>query len=215
MQKSRRVPRRAHILDVAAEVLDEKGYRDTTMLEVARRSNASKETLYAWFGDKLGLFEAVIRRNAGRIRLALNGHLDSDTSVESALADFGRELAAHLLCDNAVSINRAAISEARAGPSLAGSLSKSGREPIRRTSSGISSNATRADCSMLKTRTRPSILSLDFSWEMHRLNDCSGSWRPPPKPTSKRGLGGWRRSSFGSMGHKFSVHGRDRPRGFD
>jgi len=133
MQKSRRTPRRAHILDIAAEVLAEKGYRDTTMLEVARRSNASKETLYAWFGDKLGLFEAVIRRNAGRIRLALNGHLDSDTSVESALADFGRELAAHLLCDNAVSINRAAISEARAGPSLAGSLSKSGREPIQRT----------------------------------------------------------------------------------
>ncbi len=133
MQKSRRVPRRAHILDVAAEVLAEKGYRDTTMLEVARRSSASKETLYAWFGDKLGLFEAVIRRNAGRVRLALNGHLDSDTSVEPALTDFGRELAAHLLGDNAVSINRAAISEARAGPSLAGSLSKSGREPIQRT----------------------------------------------------------------------------------
>lgn len=133
MQKSRRLPRRAHILDVAAKVLAEKGYRDTTMLEVARRSSASKETLYAWFGDKLGLFEAVIRRNAGRIRLALNGHLDSGTSVESALADFGQELAAHLLCDNAVSINRAAISEARSGPSLAGSLSKSGREPIQRT----------------------------------------------------------------------------------
>lgn len=103
------------------------------MLEVARRSNASKETLYAWFGDKLGLFEAVIQRNAGRIRVALNGHLDGDTSVESALTDFGRTLAAHLLCDNAISINRAAISEARSGPSLAGSLSKSGREPIHRT----------------------------------------------------------------------------------
>ena len=67
------------------------------------------------------------------IRLALNGHLDGDTSVESALTDFGRALAAHLLCDNAVAINRAAISEARSGPSLAGSLSKSGRAPIHRT----------------------------------------------------------------------------------
>ena len=132
MRKSSRVPRRAHILDIAAEVLAERGYRDTTMLEVARRSNASKETLYAWFGDKLGLFEAVIRRNAGRIRVALSRHLDGDTSVESALIDFGRALAAHLLCDNAVSINRAAISEAYSSPSLAGSLSKSGREPIQR-----------------------------------------------------------------------------------
>ena len=130
---SSRAPRRAHILDIAAKVLAERGYRDTAMLEVAQRANASKETLYAWFGDKLGLFEAVIRRNAGAVRLALNGHLDGQTSVESALTDFGRALAAHLLCDNAVAINRAAISEARSGPSLAGSLSKSGRAPIHRT----------------------------------------------------------------------------------
>ncbi len=133
MKKSRRATRRAHILDIAARVLAERGYRDTTMLEVAQRSSASKETLYAWFGDKRGLFEAVIRRNARGIRSVLNGHLDGETSVESALTDFGRELAAHLLCDNAVSINRAAISEARSGPSLAGSLSRSGREPIQRT----------------------------------------------------------------------------------
>ena len=103
------------------------------MLEVARRSSASKETLYAWFGDKLGLFEAVIRRNAGRVRLALNGHLGGETSVEVALTDFGRALATHLLCDNAIAINRAAISEATSGPSLASSLSKLGREPIHRT----------------------------------------------------------------------------------
>ena len=133
MKKSSRTPRRAHILDVAAKILAERGYRDTTMLEVARRASASKETLYAWFGDKLGLFEAVIRRNAGAVRLALNGHLDEDTSVESALTNFGRALAAHLLCDNAVAINRAAISEARSGPTLAGSLSKFGRAPIHRT----------------------------------------------------------------------------------
>ena len=133
MKKSSRAPRRAHILDVAAKILAERGYRDTTMLEVARRASASKETLYAWFGDKLGLFEAVMRRNAGAVRLALNGHLDGDTSVESALTNFGRALAAHLLCDNAVAINRAAISEARSSPSLADSLSKSGRAPIHRT----------------------------------------------------------------------------------
>ena len=86
---------------------------------VARQASASKETLYAWFGEKLGLFEAVMRRNAGRARVALNGHLDDDTPVEAALTEFGHALAAHLLCDNAVAINRAAISEARSGPSLA------------------------------------------------------------------------------------------------
>ena len=102
------------------------------MLEVARRSSASKETLYAWFGDKLGLFEAVMRRNAGLVRVALNGHLDGQTSVEAALTDFGRALAGHVLCDNAVAVTRAAISEARSGPSLANSLFKSAHDPISR-----------------------------------------------------------------------------------
>ena len=131
MKKSSRTPRRGHILDVAAKVLAERGYRDTTMLEVAKRASASKETLYAWFGDKLGLFEAVTRRNAVRVRVALNGHLDSDTPVEVALTDFGRALATHLLCDNAVSIHRAAISEASSGRVLADSLARVGRDPIR------------------------------------------------------------------------------------
>ncbi len=133
LKKSSRVPRRGHILDVAAKVLAERGYRDTTMLEIARRSSASKETLYAWFGDKLGLFEAVVRRNAVRVRVALNGHLDRDTPVETTLAAFGYALATHVLCDNAVAISRAAIAEASSGSVLAGSLTRVGREPIRRT----------------------------------------------------------------------------------
>ncbi len=74
-----------------------------------------------------------MRRNAGRVRVALNGHLDGHTSVEAALTDFGRALVAHVLCDNAVAVTRAAISEARSGPSLASSLSKSAHDPIRRT----------------------------------------------------------------------------------
>ena len=129
-RKLSRAPRRAQILDAAVKVLAGRGYRDTTMLEVARRSSASKETLYAWFGNKPGLFDAVIRRNAERFRRALDGHLDGDAPVEAALTGFGRAMAAHLLGDNAVAINRAAISEASSGPSLAESLSRLCRDPI-------------------------------------------------------------------------------------
>ena len=126
-----RTPRRAHILDVTARVLAECGYRGATMLEVARRSSASKETLYACFGNKPGLIEAVIRQDAERFFRALNGHLDGDTPLEAALTGFGQTMAAHFLGDDAVAINRAAISEASASPSLAASLSRSCREPVR------------------------------------------------------------------------------------
>ncbi len=126
------VPRRAQILDIAVDILVERGYRDTTMLAVAQRAAASKETLYAWFGDKLGLFEAVVRRNAARTRVKVNEYPDN-VPVESVLTDFGRVLAAVLLDEQAVAIDRAAVAEARSAPSLAESVTKLGRDSTLRT----------------------------------------------------------------------------------
>ena len=128
MKEPDRAGRRDRILDVAVAALAEYGYRDTTMLEVARRASASKETLYAWFGNKPGLFQAVIERNAEAVRDVVEGHLDGDAPVEAALADFGNALAGLLLGESAVAINRAAISEARTAPALARILSEAGRE---------------------------------------------------------------------------------------
>jgi len=123
-------PRREQILDVALKLLAERGYRDTTMLEVARRSSASKETLYAWFGNKTRFFQTLIAHNAEPFLQALHQHLDGDATVEAALTGFGRRMAAHLLGDNAVAILRAAVSEASSDPSLADCLSGLVGEPI-------------------------------------------------------------------------------------
>ena len=128
MKEPDRAGRRDRILDVAVTALAEYGYRDTTMLEVARRASASKETLYAWFGNKPGLFQAVIERNAEAVRDVVEGHLDGDAPVEAALTDFGKALASLLLGESAVAINRAAISEARTAPALARILNEAGRE---------------------------------------------------------------------------------------
>ena len=128
MKNPGRAERRDVILDAATAILREKGYRGATMLDVARRVSASKETLYAWFGNKSGLFQAVIRRNADTMRTVLEGHLDGNATVEEALADVGRALAGLLLGDGAVAINRAAISEARSEPALARILVETGRE---------------------------------------------------------------------------------------
>lgn len=128
MKEPDRAQRRDAILDTATAILREKGYRDTTMLDIARRVSASKETLYAWFGSKSGLFQAVIRRNADTVRTVLKAHLDGDAPVAEALADVGRALAGLLLGDGAVAINRAAISEARSDPELARILVETGRE---------------------------------------------------------------------------------------
>ncbi len=120
--------RRDEIMDIAIQVLAERGYRDTSMLEVAKRASASKETLYSWFGDKRGLFEKVIQRNADKVQAVLAHHLDGHAPIERVLADFGCALLELLLDDPAIAINRAAISEAPSDPCLARTLAAAGRD---------------------------------------------------------------------------------------
>ena len=127
MKIASRDKRRDEILNAAVKALSEKGYRDASMLEVARRASASKETLYAWFGDKRGLFEAVIRRNAHAVQAVLADHLEGDAPTERVLIDFGRALLTLLLGERAIAINRAAISEAKSEPQLAEILVSAGR----------------------------------------------------------------------------------------
>ncbi|MEM8687942.1 MAG: TetR/AcrR family transcriptional regulator [Pseudomonadota bacterium] len=128
MREENRAKRRDHILDVAVEVLAERGYRDANMLEVARRAKASKETLYSWFGDKRGLFEAVIRRNAASVQTVMADQLAADAPLEEALTAFGRALLTLLMGDGAVALNRAAIAEAASDRTLADTLLAQGRQ---------------------------------------------------------------------------------------
>jgi AcrR family transcriptional regulator len=125
------VERREEILEVALSVLSERGYRGASMLEIARRAQASKETLYAWFGGKRGLFEEVVRWQAELVEAAIAPNLERDVDdPEAVLRSFALELQRLLLGDRAVMINRAAISEATSDPTLARILAARGRDSV-------------------------------------------------------------------------------------
>lgn len=125
------VERREEILNIALAVLAERGYRGASMREIAERAQASKETLYAWFGDKRGLFEELVRWQAKRIDAVLVPSLEHDADDPSkVLRTFAVELQRLLLGDRAVVINRAAISEAPSDPTLAKVLSAQGRDSV-------------------------------------------------------------------------------------
>jgi AcrR family transcriptional regulator len=53
---------RDRLLDAATELFLEKGYGNLSMETIARRARVSLRTLYSQFGDKAGLFGALIRR---------------------------------------------------------------------------------------------------------------------------------------------------------
>lgn len=60
--------RRKEILDAAFAEFTAKGYAGASMAAIARRAQASKETLYAWFENKETLFNTVFEsRLAGMV----------------------------------------------------------------------------------------------------------------------------------------------------
>lgn len=125
------VERREEILEVALSVLAERGYRGASMREIAECAQASKETLYAWFGNKRGLFGELVRWQAERVDAVIKPNLERDGDDPSrVLLGFAIELQRLLLGERSVVINRAAISEATSDPTFAQILTTQGRGSV-------------------------------------------------------------------------------------
>jgi AcrR family transcriptional regulator len=102
------------VLDATFELLVERGHQGTTMAAVAERAGSSKETLYAWFGSKQGLFTALIRRQAEATNRAVAAALDGGdhrSDPAATLTAFATNLLRLLLGERSVALNRAAVAE--------------------------------------------------------------------------------------------------------
>ena len=67
MREDNKAQRREQIEMAAYALLAEKGFQNMSMLAVSKAAKASNETLYRWYGDKTGLFKALIATNAERL----------------------------------------------------------------------------------------------------------------------------------------------------
>ncbi len=119
--------RRARVLAAAREEIVEHGYERATMLGIARRCGASKETLYSWFGSKQALFGEIVaaegRATIATLERALLRHPDDP---RRALGAFARALL-DLLCGPwSVAANRAAMGS----PELAQLVLSGGRHGV-------------------------------------------------------------------------------------
>jgi len=120
--------RRDQILDAALGLLEEHGYRDTTMLQVANRARASKNTLYQHFPTKQALFAALVARAAAAMNADIVDALQADQPPEATMRSFGTHLLRLLTGRQSLAINRAAIAEAAVAPELALALAANGRD---------------------------------------------------------------------------------------
>lgn len=80
---------RESVLDAAAELLVERGYRGVRMRDVAALAGVSRQTVYNEFGDKWGLARAVVIRDNDRyldgIDQVLSAHSDLYSAVTAAV----------------------------------------------------------------------------------------------------------------------------------
>ena len=130
MQPDQQNDRRIQIEKAAFEVLAEKGFRRTSMLQIAKRAKASNETLYAWYGNKQALFSSIIEENGKAARSLLNHAERSKYPPLETLQALGPLLLQFVATENAITINRATVEDASETGMLAQAIDKLARDSI-------------------------------------------------------------------------------------
>jgi AcrR family transcriptional regulator len=121
-----REQRRQKVIDAAFDELLESGYEKLTMLGIASRAGASKETLYSWFGNRDGLLAAMITDNADTSAERVRDALDTDADPHDTLTGYAIGLLTLLTDPRSIALNRAAMGS----PELARTLLSSGRHRV-------------------------------------------------------------------------------------
>lgn len=128
--ESRADSRREAIEEAAYRVLVRDGYKAASILAIAKEAKASNETLYRWYGNKQGLFAALVERNAEAARELLSEALASDQTPLDALEKLGPVLLRVVTSERAVALNRAAAGDVYDTGTLGAALAKGGREAL-------------------------------------------------------------------------------------
>lgn len=136
---------RRRILGAAFSAFIEKGYAETSTLEIATRAQVSKATLYSLVGNKQELLAACIRERAKRFQAPHDLPVPDDReSLAHALANFGERLLRELSDPMVVAVFRLAIAEAVRAPAVAQALDSIGVGASRATLRTIMSEARSA-----------------------------------------------------------------------
>lgn len=128
MREENKTKRQMQIERAAYAVLRDKGYAGTSMLNVAKHAKASNETLYNWYGDKLGLFRALVVRNAAEVKAILEDAIAENRDSLEALRALGPKLLSLLTGDRAIALNQAAAADPTG--ELGAIISEFGRETV-------------------------------------------------------------------------------------
>jgi AcrR family transcriptional regulator len=127
-------PLRQRILQAAFSAFMERGFAETSTLEIATRARISKRELYAQFGSKQEMLAACISERAKRLRMPADWpELRDRGTLAHVLTSLGTNLLREISDPTVVAVFRLAIAEAIRAPEAAIALNDAGIAASRTT----------------------------------------------------------------------------------
>lgn len=116
----RGIARRKALLEAAEALFIEQGYESTSLTDLIERAGGSRATLYAHFGDKEGLFRAVLDERNRRMMSGLSKVESADPGdPKEDLLAFARQFIHTLMEDSSASLLRVLVAEGTRVPDIA------------------------------------------------------------------------------------------------
>ena len=120
-------PIRQRILEAAFSAFMERGFAETSTLEIATRARVSKRELYAQFGSKQEMLAACIAARAKRLRMPADWpDLRDRETLARVITAIGTNLLREISDPTVIAVFRLAIAEAVRAPEVASALNDVG-----------------------------------------------------------------------------------------
>lgn len=131
-------------MKAAREVFLEHGYEAANMAEIVRRAGGSLSTLYAQFGGKKGLFEAMIDARVGQLTSQMEIELAAHAPLREGLTRIGEDFLFKQVQPENLDFFRLMVSQAKKFPDMAEAWSKRAQEAVRRALAGYLEDRAKA-----------------------------------------------------------------------
>ena len=113
------IARRAAVLEAATDVFLEQGYERASLGAINARAGGSKTLIYEQFGDKAGLFRAVMTQLCENALMQLDTDATAGRPPVEVLTELGRRFMAAVCGDASLSVARTVFSEGPRHPDIA------------------------------------------------------------------------------------------------
>jgi AcrR family transcriptional regulator len=124
--------RRAAFLEAARDVFLEYGYEAANMAEIVKRAGGSLSTLYAQFGGKKGLFEAMIDARVKDLTAQMHIELAAHAPLKEGLRRIGDTFLFKQAEAQSLDVFRLMVAQSKKFPELAEAWGKRAPEQVRK-----------------------------------------------------------------------------------